>query len=254
LLLDYQHSVDGNLKEGKEKREVSLLDQKNNVQVKNPLHSKSDIDETEKEPPNESGPEIAKEISSKVKTGRAFSSSSEIGEDSITRSKLRLLGYDFNECRELRQWDKSSKTCTEKPFEYVAKRGNIRYNQTNYETLSWVITDYVYELLETRGGLERLHLEGGSFVFVSPDWNLNWDKLLVLIHGAVATAGQWSTRLIINDNLDVGSSCLTSSARRRTVTPSSCSTPTTTSTRTERRSREAKRRSDTQSRLGNKLS
>ncbi len=205
MLLDYQHSVSANLKEGKEKREVSLVDQKNNVQVKNPLHLKSDLDKTEKEPPNESGPELAKETSSKLITGRASSSSSEIGEESIARSKLRLLGYDFNECRELRQWDKSNKTCTEKPFEYVVKRGNIRFNQTNYETLSWVITDYVYELLESRGGLERLHLEGGSFVFVSPDWNLNWDKLLVLIHGAVVTAGQWLTRLFINDNLDVGS-------------------------------------------------
>ncbi len=65
--------------------------------------------------------------------------------------------------------------------------------QANYEKLGNVVTDYVYELLETRGGLKRFDLEGGSFVFVSPDLSRNRDKLLILIHGTgVVRAGQWA--------------------------------------------------------------
>jgi transposase-like protein len=44
-------------------------------------------------------------------------------------SKLRQLGYDFNDRGELRQLDRSTNRLTEKPFEFEVKKGNSYFNQ-----------------------------------------------------------------------------------------------------------------------------
>ena len=65
--------------------------------------------------------------------------------------------------------------------------------QRNYEKLGEVINEYVFCLLETIGGLNRVPLAKGSFVFVSDDLETNEDKLMVIIHGSgVVRAGQWA--------------------------------------------------------------
>jgi hypothetical protein len=59
--------------------------------------------------------------------------------------------------------------------------------------LGEVIDEYVYCLLETIGGLKKVLLGKGSFIFVSDDWKSNRNKLMVLIHGSgVVRAGQWA--------------------------------------------------------------
>ena len=67
------------------------------------------------------------------------------------------------------------------------------------------MTEYVYTRLE-EVGLERRPLPGTTadtgFVFASPDCGTA-DRLLVLIHGSgVVRAGQWTRKLIINEDLD----------------------------------------------------
>jgi hypothetical protein len=44
-------------------------------------------------------------------------------------SKLRQLGYDFNDGGALRQFDRSANRLTEKPFEFEVKKGNSYFNQ-----------------------------------------------------------------------------------------------------------------------------
>ena len=127
------------------------------------------------------------------------------------------------------------------------KPGDRAHNQAHYEALgevnknlelsvyvfaniqfAQVITDEVYNILETEGGLERREvvLEDGrkerlrSFVFASPGFQekerLQVEKLQsspiitalfqVLIHGSgVVRAGQWTRKLIMNEDLDHGS-------------------------------------------------
>lgn len=64
-----------------------------------------------------------------------------------------------------------------------------------------VITEYIYELLQTKVGLEKKKVpldpeEGGvqGFFFASPDFEKQ-EKLMILIHGSgVVRAGQWARR------------------------------------------------------------
>ncbi|MBN3320369.1 F172A protein, partial [Atractosteus spatula] len=75
-----------------------------------------------------------------------------------------------------------------------------------------IVTQYVYELLEKECNMTKEILpvdataeEPKSFIFLSRDALSNPDRLLVLIQGSgVVRAGQWSRRLIINEDLDSG--------------------------------------------------
>jgi hypothetical protein len=121
-------------------------------------------------------------------------------------STIDGFGYTFNEKGQLRHKE------TDKPFVFVVKEGDKQYNQAHYEALGELLTDYVYDLLETKAQLQRVTLpvdadseEPQSFVFQSEDALSNQRKLMVLIHGSgVVRAGQWARRLIINDCLDSG--------------------------------------------------
>lgn len=129
---------------------------------------------------------------------------------------LKEFGYAFNERGELRCIDPETGKPGDKPFEFQAIKDNMHYNQRRYEALGEIITEHVYELLETTGKLKRHTLSTSdncparsndleTFVFVSDDVFTNKDKLIVLLHGSgVVRAGQWARRLIINDNLSTG--------------------------------------------------
>ena len=109
---------------------------------------------------------------------------------------IEAFGYHFTEDGKLRSKDNE-------PFKFIG--------QEHYEALGEAITEEVYTLLETRGGLERIYLPIGatetqprSFIFATPD-ALSKGKLLLLVHGSgVVRAGQWARRLIINHSLDSG--------------------------------------------------
>ncbi|XP_037772761.1 cotranscriptional regulator FAM172A-like, partial [Penaeus monodon] len=117
---------------------------------------------------------------------------------------LAGFGYNFKD-------GKLRNIKTGRPFEFVVREGDQAYNQRHYEALGEVVTEEVYNLLETECGLEKATVpynckkdEPYTFIFVSEDVMTN-EKLMVLIHGSgVVRAGQWARRLIINDNLDSG--------------------------------------------------
>uniref|UniRef100_UPI00358E09F7 cotranscriptional regulator ARB2A homolog isoform X4 n=1 Tax=Myxine glutinosa TaxID=7769 RepID=UPI00358E09F7 len=115
---------------------------------------------------------------------------------------LEELGYFFKDQKLLK------KGAEDEPFEFHVGSTH-RENQRHYEELGNAITQYIYKLLEEEYDLTRTLLPVGdkpqTFVFESEDAR-KADKLLVLIHGSGAVrAGQWSRRIIINDNLDEGS-------------------------------------------------
>ena len=128
------------------------------------------------------------------------------GDEREFPTTLAGFGYEFNDNGELR--DKK----TGGGFVFVVKDGDKEFNQRHYEALGEVITTHVYNLLEKEAGLERVNVpvdaergEATSFVFQSPDFLQNKEKLLLLIHGSgVVRAGQWARRLIINDCLRTG--------------------------------------------------
>jgi len=144
-------------------------------------------------------------------------------------NSLKEFGYAFNKAGQLRQLDRDGITVSDRPFVFEVKPGDRAYNQAHYEALGevkatnffvpkllmchlQVITEEVYRILEAEGGLERREvvLAGSrngprSFVFVSPGFQEK-ERLQVLIHGSgVVRAGQWTRKLIMNEDLDHGS-------------------------------------------------
>jgi len=143
-----------------------------------------------------------------------MASSSEPSSKLSFPTSLRDFGYAFNKAGQLRQLEKDGTTISDRPFVFEVKPGDRAHNQAHYEALGEVITDEVYNILETEGGLERREvvLEDGSrkesprsFVFASPGFQEK-ERLQVLIHGSgVVRAGQWTRKLIMNEDLDHGS-------------------------------------------------
>ncbi|XP_078473210.1 cotranscriptional regulator ARB2A homolog isoform X1 [Lampetra planeri] len=115
------------------------------------------------------------------------------------------FGYEFNTEGKLRSTRDGSR------FKYDFYGSGSR-DQRRYEALGEVITEYVYELLVKKYGLEKHYVpveaikrnEPFSFIFMSPG-ALQKERLLLLVQGSgVVRAGQWARRLIINDCLDSG--------------------------------------------------
>ncbi|CAO4368524.1 unnamed protein product [Caenorhabditis nigoni] len=114
-------------------------------------------------------------------------------------TKLSDLGYFFDDQGVLR-----TKKDNE-PFKFST--------QEAYEELGETVDEEIFRLLEEKCGLEKKALkpadskeddEDLSFIFVSKNIKTA-QKLLVLMHGSgVVRAGQWARRLIINENLTVG--------------------------------------------------
>ncbi|XP_071450127.1 FAM172 family protein homolog CG10038 isoform X2 [Hetaerina americana] len=122
---------------------------------------------------------------------------------------LKGFGYGFNEDGRLRKLDKVTGQPGEEGFEFqVSNDGD--YNQRHYEALGDVITEHVYDLLETEVGLVRLPVpvvpeHPSTFIFATPNALTSDSPLMVLIHGSgVVRAGQWARSLIINDCLQSG--------------------------------------------------
>lgn len=119
---------------------------------------------------------------------------------------LEEFEYAFNENGQLRH------TQTGEPFVFNAREDLHRWNQKRYEALGEIITQYVYQLLETQCNMTRVYLpvdategEPRSFIYTTEDAMSNPSKLLVLIQGSgVVRAGQWARRLIINQDLNSG--------------------------------------------------
>ncbi|XP_052866182.1 FAM172 family protein homolog CG10038 [Anopheles cruzii] len=123
---------------------------------------------------------------------------------------LEGFGYGFNDAGKLRQIDKETGKLTDRIFDYQVYT-SLSENQAHYEALGDVITEYVYDRLETNVGLKKLYLpadvppEEATFIFSTQEKLQRPKKLLVLIHGSgVVRAGQWARSLIINDCLDSG--------------------------------------------------
>lgn len=71
-----------------------------------------------------------------------------------------------------------------------------------YTRARQVVTEHIYGLLESEGGLHRLPVPGfpagPGFIFASQDWD-TCDQLMILIHGSgVVRAGQWARRWVFN--------------------------------------------------------
>ena len=105
------------------------------------------------------------------------------------------------------------------PFKFSVYSSK-RENQKRYEAIGDIVTQDIYNKLETEFGLVRTHLPVDfkqtdqekeevqvlkqSFLFHSNDV-LTSDKLIIFINGAgVVRAGQWSRRVIMNDSLEEG--------------------------------------------------
>ncbi|KAL0979779.1 hypothetical protein UPYG_G00189530 [Umbra pygmaea] len=119
---------------------------------------------------------------------------------------LEEFEYAFNEQGQLRHIN------TGEAFVFNAREDLHRWNQKRYEALGEIITQYVYQLLETKCNMTKeivpvdsTEEEPKSFIYLSADAMSNPDKLLILIQGdGVVRAGQWARRLIINQDLDSG--------------------------------------------------
>uniref|UniRef100_A0A1B0GIA4 Arb2 domain-containing protein n=1 Tax=Lutzomyia longipalpis TaxID=7200 RepID=A0A1B0GIA4_LUTLO len=122
---------------------------------------------------------------------------------------LADFGYGFNDEGKLRQLDAEKGTLTDKGFEFAVHKDH-HANQRRYEELGEVITEYVYDLLESKGMVklpvpETAKAGEGTFIYSTSKEFLNAEKLLVLIHGSgVVRAGQWSRSLIINHSIAAG--------------------------------------------------
>uniref|UniRef100_A0A8C9T5Z6 ARB2 cotranscriptional regulator A n=1 Tax=Scleropages formosus TaxID=113540 RepID=A0A8C9T5Z6_SCLFO len=120
---------------------------------------------------------------------------------------LEEFEYAFNDQGQLRHIK------TGEPFVFNYREDLHRWNQKRYEALGEIITQHVYELLETKCNMSKEILpidaskdEPKSFIYLSADALTNPSKLLVLIQGnGVVRAGQWARRLIINEDMDSGS-------------------------------------------------
>lgn len=99
----------------------------------------------------------------------------------------------------LRKLNSAAKTPGDMPFDFNVSK-DAAYNQRHYEALGDVITEHVYDLLETEG-FQKIYVpddvpsEAATFVFATKQDLSNVKKLLVLIHGSgVVRAGQWARR------------------------------------------------------------
>ncbi|VDN04023.1 unnamed protein product [Thelazia callipaeda] len=84
-------------------------------------------------------------------------------------------------------------------------------DQKSYEEIGHAVSEEIYRIMEKSPyNMNRQYLnckdkKRSAFIFVSSNWNKK-KYLVVLIHGSGAVrAGQWSRRLIMNENLNVGS-------------------------------------------------
>lgn len=105
--------------------------------------------------------------------------------------------------------DQQTGKLTDVPYDFHLCSDHF-VNQEAYEKLGEIMTEYIYDILESNG-LKRFYLnndlpkEDSAFVFSTLNEIKHVEKLMIIIHGSGAVrAGQWSRSLIINDSLDAG--------------------------------------------------
>lgn len=132
------------------------------------------------------------------------------GSNKTYPSTLEGFGYGFNEEGKLKQIDKETGKLSDKGFDFNIYT-SAQENQDHYEALGEVITEYVYDRLETDVKLKKIYMpesvppDQATFIFCTQEKLSNPKKLLILIHGSgIVRAGQWARSLIINHSLDSG--------------------------------------------------
>lgn len=131
------------------------------------------------------------------------------------KSALKDKGYAFSSSKKMCQLTLDGAIQEDSKFVFEVKKDDREFNQKNYEELGDIITEFVYGLLEsTPMCLKRKEIPPAgpktdqsttrSFVYVSENFTES-TKLCVIIHGSgVVRAGQWARRLIMNEDLVVG--------------------------------------------------
>ncbi|CAD5123458.1 DgyrCDS11804 [Dimorphilus gyrociliatus] len=159
-----------------------------------------------------------KRDSSNVCSSKQTYNSRELNEGEISAKKAKTetsnaekilakdYGYYFNDNGELVHNDTKDKFV----YEFYDQKSK---NQERYENIGDLITEIIYEKLESEFKLKKYNMKGrpfqnsddkDGFVFATDDFNQK-DKILLLIHGSgVVRAGQWARRLIINESLKTG--------------------------------------------------
>ncbi|UJR31574.1 hypothetical protein I4U23_019061 [Adineta vaga] len=122
----------------------------------------------------------------------------------VEKSSLEAYGYFF---------DRGKLVSLEngRPFQFNAYPHD-EDNQKRYHAIGRLVDNYIYGLLENECHLRRIPIpvdartgEPTSFFFASDNF-LDAENLMIIIHGTgVVRAGQWSRKLIINENIQVGS-------------------------------------------------
>ena len=107
------------------------------------------------------------------------------------------LGYNFNEAGQLKKWDPTN--------EEVSNEGYTHQSEEEYLELAQTLEYYVYNFLQDVLDMQAVPI-GGSFCFVSDNFDSNANNLLIMMNGKdFVRAGQWSTRCIVNEGFPVGS-------------------------------------------------
>lgn len=94
---------------------------------------------------------------------------------------------------------------TSEPYKFTFSLDDVRATDREHHNLCHYITQHVYQLLETRFGLVRVHLEEDGFVFTSPGALDHPGSLLVLIQDrGTVRSGVWSWKLSAHEGLERG--------------------------------------------------
>ncbi|XP_050972933.1 cotranscriptional regulator FAM172A isoform X1 [Labeo rohita] len=118
-----------------------------------------------------------------------------------SRNPLRSdFPYSFSEDGHLRH------RVTSEPYRFTFRLDDVRGTDREHHSLCHYITQHVYELLERKFHLLKVHLEEDSFVFTSPGALDHPGSLLVLIQDwGTARSGVWSWKLSAHEGLERGS-------------------------------------------------
>ncbi|KAI8366671.1 uncharacterized protein BYT42DRAFT_587459 [Radiomyces spectabilis] len=123
--------------------------------------------------------------------------------------KLEDFGYIVNENHEIRHKEEG----TPYDFEFLYK--NRPYNEARYEAFIELIGDMVEERLQQSPlnfqktivpvGADPAKNDKYTYVYMTPNALTTTDKLLLLIPGIKTRIGQWSRRIMCDENVERGS-------------------------------------------------
>ncbi|KAJ3051199.1 hypothetical protein HK097_007830 [Rhizophlyctis rosea] len=119
---------------------------------------------------------------------------------------VQELGYAFNEQGQLRRIHDSQ------PFNFEVRPNDEAYNQAHYEVLGSTVTAHIEDELQTKFDLVRTAIpidareeEPTSHIYLSREALTSDRPILMLVPGSLIKVGQWSRKIVINDNINTGS-------------------------------------------------